>query len=706
MLKSPADLNHLGLFNHRAWEDQFYDPAAVERTTINELAEAEAIGSLKDEIEAILRLATARIVLTDFRRAASDLQDVLTRVDLDTIDGELSCNLHMGLGAALHGQWEISRAVASYRESLSIAERADLTYCRIAGLCRLGEVEMDLGHISYGRDLFLQAAALLREHPDDSSEMIILRQLGGIALIEGNEELAFGYLTRSREIAVTLEDPFNQSALLALLSTLEVRRGNTNEAARLEAESVQRACDIRSPSLRCAALMHCGDVYRHFSRGEVALGFYRRARDLALRAPVRHLLYHLHERIAQMHEEQRELPQALESYKRYVELKETIEEEWTEHRMHELSKRMEVDRLEVVSEIAREITSSLDLDDILDGLYQRVNRILDAELFSIALYDHEADALDYQLVIHHGRRGEPIRIDGRDENSFSAWVVRNRKPVIIDDLRSEYRHFIKTFPSSASGGEKRSAIYLPLIVKDRLIGVLSVQTSRVGAYSNLDIRMVRTLASFLGIAIDNALILDRVTLYNRLVVQEKDELRQAYERISRVANRDHLTGLANRRMFQEILTAQLQSRQDGTRPLALLYIDLDDFKPINDTYGHEAGDDVLRAVAKRLREGTRSDDLVARVGGDEFIIMLHDIADEEAVAKRVAKLHEILHEPIAIGDGRGQFSGEVTISVSTGTALFPRDGTTYEQLVRLADHSMYGAKRARNEAQSTHSYEK
>ena len=86
--------------------------------------------------------------------------------------------------------------------------------------------------------------------------------------------------------------------------------------------------------------------------------------------------------------------------------------------------------------------------------------------------------------------------------------------------------------------------------------------------------------------------------------------------------------------------------------------------------------------------------------------MLHDIADEEAVAKRVAKLHEILHEPIAIGDGRGQFSGKVTISVSTGMALFPRDGTSYEQLVRLADHSMYGAKRARNEAQSTHSYEK
>ena len=340
MLKTSADLNHLGLFNHRAWEDQFYDPAAVERTTIDELIEAEAIGSLKDELEAILRLATARIVLADFRRAASDLQDVLTRIDLDTVDRELSCHLHMGLGAAFHGQWEISRAVTSYRESLSIAERADLTRCRIAALCRLGEVEMDLGHIAHGRDLFLQAATLLEDHPDDSSEMIIMRQLGDIALNEGNKELAAGYLTRAREIAVALDDPFNESALLALLSILEARRGAVKETARLEAESIQCACDIRSPSLRCAALMHCGDVYRHFGRGEIALGFYRRGRDLALRAPVLHLLYHLHERIAQMHEERRELPQALESYKRYVELKETLEEEWTEHRMQELSKRM------------------------------------------------------------------------------------------------------------------------------------------------------------------------------------------------------------------------------------------------------------------------------------------------------------------------------------------------------------------------------
>ena len=706
MLKTSADLNHLGLFNQRAWEDRFYDPAAVERTTIDELAAAEAIGSLRDELEAILRLATARIVLNDFRRAAYDLQDVLNRVDLDTIDGELSCRLHMGLGAALHGQWEMSRAVAFYRTSLSIAERTDAMRGRIGALCRLGEVELDLGHISHGRDLLLQAAALLKEHPDDSSEMVIMRHLGDIALVEGNGELAGGYLTRAREIAVTLDDRFNESALLALLSILEARRDDPKTAEVLEAESTQCACDIRSPSLRCAALMHCADVYRSFGRGETALGFYRQARDLALRTPVRHLLCRLHERIAQAHEERLELSEALEHYKRYVELKETIEQEWTAHRMQELSRRMEVDRLEVVSEIAQEITGSLDLDDILDGLYQRVNRILDAELFSIALYDHESDALDYQLIIHHGRRGEPIRIDGGDENSFSAWVVRNRKPVIIDDLRSEYRHFIKAFPSSASAGEKRSAIYLPLIVKERFIGVLSVQTSRVAAYSNLDIRLMRTLASFLGIAIDNALILDRVTLFNRLVVQEKDELRQAYEQVSKVANRDHLTGLANRRMFQEILTAQLHSRKDGARPLPLLYIDLDDFKPINDTYGHEAGDEVLRTVAKRLRDGTRADDLVARVGGDEFVIMLHDITDDKAVSSTVAKLHDVLRTPIAIGDGRSQFPGEVTISVSTGVALFPRDGTTYEQLVRLADHSMYTEKRARNEAQSAHWFKK
>jgi len=447
--------------------------------------------------------------------------------------------------------------------------------------------------------------------------------------------------------------------------------------------------------MRVSALMNLGDFHRQLDQLDMAEQMFRHARELAMHINARHFIYRLHYRLAEVAEERNDLATALAEYKSYTKLKSELQEDWTEHRLEDLTRRIEAERLRAVSEIAQEITASLDLEEILDKIYEHVNRVLDAQVFSIGVYDEDERTLESRLVIENGRRLEPYYVPLEERKTFSAWVVHHREPIIIEDLNAQYPDYLDAYPEHADTDGNYSALYLPLLVKDRLVGVLSVQTHRAHAYSDLDIRIVQTLAAFLAIAIDNALIIDRVTVLNRLVVQEKDELRHAYDHISELANQDHLTGVSNRRMFHQFVAACLDRRQENPEPLGIVFIDLDQFKPINDTYGHQAGDAVLKEVAMRLHGVTRSDDLVARVGGDEFVVVLTVGPSAEVVESIAEKLKEEVARPISMNGVSGSAAESVVVSASTGYALFPDHGTTYDELVRHADTQMYGAKRTR-----------
>ena len=159
---------------------------------------------------------------------------------------------------------------------------------------------------------------------------------------------------------------------------------------------------------------------------------------------------------------------------------------------------------------------------------------------------------------------------------------------------------------------------------------------------------------------------------------------------------DGLTGLPNRALFYDRLEHGLaQARRHGWT-LAVMFVDLDDFKRINDDYGHEVGDLVLCTIAERLTKRTRSDDTVSRHGGDEFLYLLLEVKREEDVSAIVRSLRDLIAEPCEI-----RVNGVTTprvVAASIGVALFPRDGATAEELVAAADKAMYVVKRGREGA--------
>lgn len=170
-----------------------------------------------------------------------------------------------------------------------------------------------------------------------------------------------------------------------------------------------------------------------------------------------------------------------------------------------------------------------------------------------------------------------------------------------------------------------------------------------------------------------------------LIVQLEEEKRRAFV----MAAHDPLTGLPNRRMFNELLNSHLQQARRNRKHYALLYLDLDRFKEVNDTLGHHVGDLLLQAVSARLRALLRESDLVARLGGDEFAVLLTALERADDAAVVATKLVTELSKAFEGLDGH-----DIQISPSIGVALFPRDGHDIDALCRNADAAMYQAKRA------------
>jgi diguanylate cyclase (GGDEF)-like protein/PAS domain S-box-containing protein len=186
--------------------------------------------------------------------------------------------------------------------------------------------------------------------------------------------------------------------------------------------------------------------------------------------------------------------------------------------------------------------------------------------------------------------------------------------------------------------------------------------------------------------IDPVMNVDGEVTHFVAVINDVTEARHYERRLHHLAHHDPLTGLANRTLLQERLKQAIQFALRNRMIGALAFMDLDNFKHINDNLGHDVGDAVLRETAARLRDNMREEDTVARVGGDEFVLVINDQNSPEQVADLVERIRRSVARPVVV-DGK-----EVVVGTSIGVALFPRDGNTVDKVMRAADAAMYHAK--------------
>jgi len=302
--------------------------------------------------------------------------------------------------------------------------------------------------------------------------------------------------------------------------------------------------------------------------------------------------------------------------------------------------------------------------DGLPELYRHIHRIigelLPAKNFLVALYDRSRDTLAFPYFAderEHG--GEPHALGS---GTPIAEVIHTGRSLLTISGGTG----APTTAESAPGCNCPSWLGVPLISQNGVMGALVVQTD-VGDICYTE---------------EHKDLLQFVSTQIATVIERK----QAESRLQHMALHDDLTDLPNRALFHDRFDTALRRADRGREYLGLLYLDLDEFKRINDTFGHEVGDLLLREVARRLVQCMRGSDTVGRMGGDEFTVLLTNIHGPDSVDLVADKVRAAISAPYDL-DGR-----TLTISASIGTAVYPEHGGDRDQLFRHADASMYAAK--------------
>jgi diguanylate cyclase (GGDEF)-like protein/PAS domain S-box-containing protein len=309
--------------------------------------------------------------------------------------------------------------------------------------------------------------------------------------------------------------------------------------------------------------------------------------------------------------------------------------------------------LYAISEAAH---AARDLEALLGHIRQILGELLPARGLFVALQDAEGGHLEFPYLLDEERKGASSAVAA----ALCAQIVRSGKPLLQAD----------SSPAGLSAGAGRDCwLGVPLEVQHGTIGALLLRDHAAGAgYGDKD----RELLQFVSAQVATAI-----------------ERKRLHARLEYAAQYDGLTGLANRTLlFDRLKTALARARRSGDR-LALLYLDLDGFKQVNDSLGHAVGDLLLQEVARRLQGALRAADTAARVGGDEFVVLLENIRWPEQAAQVAEKVRRELSLPVSLP------GGSLAIAPSIGIAVYPEDGEVEAELLRRADEAMYAAKSQR-----------
>ncbi|HVG70898.1 MAG TPA: HD domain-containing phosphohydrolase [Vicinamibacterales bacterium] len=319
-------------------------------------------------------------------------------------------------------------------------------------------------------------------------------------------------------------------------------------------------------------------------------------------------------------------------------------------------------------EIAQTMGTSLGVADTMTLISSKLSNLVPFSACALFLYQEESDSLYCRFAT--GTDSELIQqLALKSGQGLAGWVARNRRPLVNARPSAELEAAGSSLPTTL-----QSALVCPLVFGDLFIGTLAVYHTTGGFYRDDHRRLLDRVCEQAGAVIHNSIV---------------------FEQTQEASLTDQLTGLPNTRFMFMHLTRELARAERLKSEVSLLVLDLNDFKEINDTYGHHIGDRALREVAQMLRAVIRPYDICVRYAGDEFIVVLAGCGREEAENKKVElqqAIDGVVFEP--------RPGNPLPLSISAGAAVFPHDGDSYETLLAKADSRMYLNKSLRKQGLS------
>ena len=326
--------------------------------------------------------------------------------------------------------------------------------------------------------------------------------------------------------------------------------------------------------------------------------------------------------------------------------------------------KQQADELDALRKLSLNLTSSLDLQTVLDAVVSEAMRLIKhARSAHIFLYTrgklHFGAALNFD-----GVRNIPLAMPRK--NGLTYAVAHSCEMLVVEDMSKDALYH--NTPSSWTG----SIIGIPLKINNNVVGVMNLSRSTLGGFQPPELRLLGSLADQAAVAISNASL-------HKIVTEQ--------------ANSDIVTGLPNRRALDERLEEEARFAYRTNTQFAVIMMDLDGFKAVNDTHGHALGDEVLRSVFNHLAGSMRSTDFLARYGGDELTLILRetDLSIAKTVTGKILAMMREYAFPLASGH-------QIRLGVSGGIAVYPMHSRTGIDLLRAADGALYEAKKHRRGA--------
>jgi two-component system, cell cycle response regulator len=313
-------------------------------------------------------------------------------------------------------------------------------------------------------------------------------------------------------------------------------------------------------------------------------------------------------------------------------------------------------QLQAINAVAQQCTAVLDLEELLARVCELVHQSFHSEHVSLLLREQD----ELVLRAHHGKLTPLVQPGMRFAAGDPPWnqMLSNSAGMIQNAGEGSTYH-------AALFAETVSRMSVPLISFGQILGILLLDSSRRAAFSENDIQPLESVADICSTAIQNA---------------------HYVERVKQLAYLDGLTGIFNRRFFELRISEEIERAQRHKSGMAVIMADIDQFKQLNDDFGHLLGDEVLRQVSSLFQQQLRKIDVVCRYGGEEFALLLSQTSPQHAVA---------IAEKLRRAVETWQFPGVPrSVTISAGVAVFPDQGTTRDELVSAADGGLYAAKLA------------
>ncbi|MGB9667095.1 MAG: diguanylate cyclase [Candidatus Cryosericum sp.] len=315
-------------------------------------------------------------------------------------------------------------------------------------------------------------------------------------------------------------------------------------------------------------------------------------------------------------------------------------------------------QMDVLYEMAvagAEATDEQGLQGRIDHVLERIGRILGYEHAVVFVYDPRREVLVLEATRGREIERPGMEMDVHGTKGVTVRAFRSAKPVLVRDTRRCADFVEGLWPAL-------SELAIPLLSSGQCVGVLNLESHQVDAFTRSDVRLLAPFTSGLALLIDN-----------------QQKTRQLHEQ----ATHDGLTGFFNRRTMEEMIPQEVRRAARYHRDLSLIMLDLDGFKAVNDTLGHEEGDRLLRVFSGCIRKMLRASDLVFRYGGDEFLLLLPETSRDGA-EQLVARMQTVTCPELITTLGRVTFSAGIANYVTDSSA---------EDLVKLADDRLYQSKR-------------